>query len=240
MSELRPYCLSIAGYDPCGGAGVLADIKTFECLGVYGLAAVSSITYQNDSEFTGLKWLSFDEIKKQLNSLKIYELKTAKIGLIESVETLKEITKLLKEWFPEIFIVWDPVLKATAGFDIHEDLQLSSEVLKNIDLITPNFEEYEQLKVLEKKNDCAVLLKGGNLVDDIGTDTLYFQNTVQKVPGKEFKDKKDKHGTGCVLSSAITAYIAKGVNLYNSCVNGKAYVEQFIQSNEGRLGFHIK
>ena len=84
-----------------------------------------------------------------------------------------------------------------------------------------------------------MLLKGGHRQEQTGTDTLYYKNSVHDIPGEAFKNKKDKHGTGCVLSSAIAAYIAQGEGLLNACRKAKQYVEKFIQSNAGNLGYHI-
>ncbi|WP_449400386.1 bifunctional hydroxymethylpyrimidine kinase/phosphomethylpyrimidine kinase [Chryseobacterium wanjuense] len=115
--------------------------------------------------------------------------------------------------------------------------------LNQINLITPNYNEYKALK--ENKlfenlnNSCSVLIKGGHREDKLGTDIL-IQNG--KEISIESNDKVSvyhpKHGSGCVLSSAIASYLAKGENLENACRNGKLYIEKFLTSNPTLLGFH--
>ena len=123
MKKNRPYVLSIAGYDPCGGAGVLADIKTFETIGVYGLAVTTGITYQNDHKFAGVHWLSKKKIKNQLYPLlEAYKVEYVKIGLIESLEVQSEVIELLLGYNNDIKIIWDPILKASAGFSFHKKI----------------------------------------------------------------------------------------------------------------------
>jgi hydroxymethylpyrimidine/phosphomethylpyrimidine kinase len=240
MHTSRPYCLSIAGFDPCGGAGIMADTKVFECLQTNGLGIVSALTYQNDSEFEGVNWCSFSEIEKQLYPLRKYPVKAAKIGLIKDFEQLMKTSSLLKSMFPEIFVVWDPILKASAGFSFHDNTSLADEVLCNIDLITPNFEEFTQLGMAENLDlNCAVLLKGGHRTDKLGIDCLHYYGKIFDIEGAFIANKKDKHGTGCVLSAAIVAHISKAESVYNACKKSKSYVETFIQSNDTKLGYHL-
>lgn len=238
MSEERPYCLSIAGLDPCGGAGVLADVKTFEQLKVLGLGVVSAITYQNDAVFSGVEWYSIDLIEKQLIPLKKYRVVCAKIGLIENFEVLNQVLDLLHDFFPAIKIVWDPVLKASAGFRFHADRAIAEQTLKKLYLITPNSHEYEQLK-LQSNLSCHILLKGGHR-EEKGLDTLFYTNgKTVAVNGDVFQEDTSKHGTGCVLSSAISSYLALENNLDEACKKGKEYVERFMLSNKTNLGYHV-
>lgn len=239
MSIMRPFCLSIAGFDPSGGAGLMADTKVFECLKVQGLGVVSALTFQSHSEFLGVKWSTNYELEQQILPLKNYPVKVAKIGLVASFEQLKWLVMFLKENFDELFIVWDPILKASAGFQFHNELSLPNWITKNIHLITPNWMEYKQLGLDENDvTQCALLVKGGHRVHKVGTDTLFVGSTKYDIEGELFENKIDKHGTGCVLSAAIAAYLAKGESVYEACVNAKRYVEQFIQSNQTKLGYH--
>ncbi|NJO87932.1 MAG: hypothetical protein HC831_02450 [Chloroflexia bacterium] len=96
MRNERPYCLSIAGFDPCAGAGVLADVKTVEQLEIYGLGVVSALTYQNENNFEGLEWMQFFDIKKQLLPLLKYPVKAIKIGLIKDFALLEELLNFVK------------------------------------------------------------------------------------------------------------------------------------------------
>ena len=236
MSESRPYCISIAGFDPCGGAGILTDIKTFENLKVMGLGVLSALTYQNDDTFEGITWNTFTQIKQQLFQLKKYPVQFAKIGIIEDFEILYKCINLLEDSFPGISIVWDPVLKASAGFQFHADKVIPDDLMKKLFLLTPNMDEYNQLN-LNGKVSCNVLLKGGHR-EIKGTDTLFSDGIEQNIEGKPFNNQMAKHGTGCVLSSAITAFLAKGEELTEACQKAKAYVEEFMLSNDSNLGYH--
>jgi thiamine-phosphate pyrophosphorylase len=234
----RPYCLSIAGFDPSAGAGVLSDIKTFEAIGCYGFGVNTAITFQNDDAFEGLSWTPKEAIIKQLIPLKKYSIAAIKIGLIESFDVLFEIIAWCKNNFPKAKIIWDPILKASAGFTFHDNNQLPKELLASIDLITPNADEYAQLNIEQQNIINALLLKGGHRKDKPGYDTLYTQLNAIDIMGEVFANKVDKHGTGCVLSSAITAHLALGDDLKTSCQRAKKYVERFIQSNQTGLGYH--
>ncbi len=236
--------LSIAGYDPSGGAGVLADIKTFESLGKHGCAICTCITFQNDIAFHGLNWLEFETIKNQFNSLSTrFEFKTAKIGLIKNIQMLNECIEMLKDYSSEIKIIWDPILKASAGFEFHEkfDAKLLYESLKKIYLVTPNLEESKQLfpnglddaiaitNLLIK--DCEVTEP--NAVDNLFEDGHWHTISEKRITGFE------KHGSGCVLSAAISAYVSnENTSLMQACKEAKLYTLNFLKSSPQRVGFH--
>ena len=238
--------MSIAGFDPSGGAGVLADIKTFEQLKVQGLAVCTAMTLQTDSEFYTLQWQPIDEILSATDVLmKKYKVEAVKIGVVKDAEFLARIVEKLKSINPEVKIVWDPVLKSTSEFSFF-DLNTISDlknVLDQIDLITPNYYEYSVLKehhLFEpSENGCSVLIKGGHREDKIGTDIL-IQNGKEIFiePSEAFSVFYPKHGSGCVLSSAIASHLANEENLENACQKGKLYIEKFLTSNQMFLGFH--
>ena len=236
MSVLRPYCLSIAGFDPSAGAGALADIKTFEQLKVYGLGVTTATTYQSDSEFVGLNWETIQRIENQIRTLHKYNVKAVKIGLVESFAVLSRILDIIDEVFARPLIVWDPVLKATAGFQIHDNNHIDISILKRIGLLTPNVMEFEALQ-LENNKATNILLKGGH-VKNKGTDVLFANGNAIKIVGEAFEDGTEKHGTGCILSSAITAYLALGESLDAACYLGKQYVEKAMLSNNTKLAYH--
>lgn len=246
----RAFTMSIAGFDPCSGAGLTADIKTFEQHEVQGLGVVSAITYQNESEFKSVDWLSFEQIKKQIEILlSKYRIGFVKIGLIESLEVLKQVTALLKGYDSNIKIIWDPILKSSTNFDFHNDIDKASvlTLLKDMYLITPNLPECEKLfgssnvseiqTIIKNNGICNVLIKGGHSINDDVTDVLTEANNVANFNGKRLVNK-DKHGTGCVLSSAICSNLSKGVSLHNSIEQAKLYVTRFIDSNATLLGYH--
>src|ERR1039458_6336810 len=114
MQPIQSAVLTIAGFDPSGGAGVLADIKTFEQIGVYGCGIVAGVTYQSDLQFEGGLWLGFDEIHAQFKPLAgRFTFEYAKIGLIDSAEVLKSTVKMPQVHNPQIKIIWDPVMETS-------------------------------------------------------------------------------------------------------------------------------
>ncbi len=238
--------MSIAGYDPSGGAGLLADIKTFEQLKVQGLGVCTAMTVQTESQCLSLEWQPLETILSTIDVLmKNYHVETVKIGVVKDTEFLSEIIKTIKINNSEAKIVWDPVLKSTSEFSFF-DLNTISDlknVLNQIDLITPNYNEYEVLKenhfFENLENSCSVLVKGGHREDKIGTDIL-IQNgkEISIEPNDNTSDFYPKHGSGCVLSSAIASHLAKAENLENACRKGKSYIEKFLTSNPTLLGFH--
>ncbi|PIP54463.1 MAG: hydroxymethylpyrimidine/phosphomethylpyrimidine kinase [Bacteroidetes bacterium CG23_combo_of_CG06-09_8_20_14_all_32_9] len=252
MAEERICVLSIAGFDPSGGAGILADIKTFEAHKVCGMGAMSALTFQNDVEFDNVRWIEADDILKQISMLrKRFEFTVIKIGLVQNIDALEKIIMYFNQK-PETrnqnpFLIWDPIIKASAGFEFHKmfDREKTFSVLKNIFLITPNTNEVKFLSGInypikaaeELSKYCNVLLKGGHNKKEPGIDYLFMQNKIEKI----FPTKTGifpKHGSGCVLSSAIASNLALGNNLITSCYNAKKYIERFLSSNQTLLGVH--
>jgi len=239
--------LSIAGLDPSAGAGLLADIKTFEAHRVYGLGVCSCITYQNEKEISGLCWVTADEIIEQLKPLfKEYNIGHVKIGVIQNIETLEKVIAYLQSINPGIKIVWDPILKSSSGFEFHHkiDRHTLRDLCNNLFLITPNFREIKHLFPEMPEEDagiylsefCAVLLKGGHSGKTNCTDFLFTNGEVKNIESQRLEI--DKHGTGCVLSSAITANLANGLTLPAACEAAKQYVIDFLQSDPGLVGHH--
>ena len=144
MSAKRLYVLSIAGFDPSGGAGILADIKTFESNKVYGLGVISANTFQNDNEFKNVDWIPAKKMIEQISILqKRFEFEYVKIGLIENLEVLDAIISHLNTHVSNLKIIWDPILKASAGFEFHKEVDklLLEKICKQLYLITPNVPE---------------------------------------------------------------------------------------------------
>jgi len=165
--------------------------------------------------------------------------------VVKDVQFLTQIVEKIRSINSEAKIVWDPVLKSTSEFSFF-DLNTISElenILKQIDLITPNYNEYKVLQ--EKKffkkseNSCSVLIKGGHREDKLGTDILLENGKEISIhPIDETSVYYPKHGSGCVLSSAIASHLALGKNVEEACRNGKLYIEKFLTSNSTLLGFH--
>lgn len=244
MSAKRPVVLSVAGFDPCGGAGLLSDVKTLEQLEVYGLSACTAITYQNDEEFIGLDWLSVEQIEQQIFVLqnRFYP-QAIKIGIVENLKILSRLLDLLRSWVPDAFILWDPILKASAGFEFHprfEGAELS-EIFPKLSLITPNSSERRAFvddveAAKELSLQVAVLVTGESDGHEV-KDRLF-------VDGNEFEFQRahrkgfEKHGSGCVFSSALCAFRVSGCSLEESAFRAGEYTAQFLQSSSGQLGYH--
>ncbi len=246
MRQERKYVLSIAGFDPSGGAGLLADIKTFEAHKVHGLGVISANTFQNDTEFLRVDWIPVESIIEQIDILrKRFSFEYIKIGLIENFEVLKKVIGHCLKVMANCRIIWDPILKASAGFGFHKDLSLLADILPKVFLLTPNSEEVQVLggkNVEESTNSlaqqCHVLLKGGHRTDKPGYDSLYMKEGKQFSFRPKMKEVSSKHGSGCVLSSAIAANLAKGEELKRACLMAKEYTEKFLSSNKTLLGHH--
>lgn len=246
LPNARPFVLTFAGHDPSAGAGLTADLKTFEQNEVYGLSVCTALTVQTDIQFEKTNWVDLSLIVNQAITIKNrFPLKAIKIGLIENLEVLEFITSPM---FREFSIVFDPILRASAGFEFHSDLELKRlyDYLKHITLITPNREEILRLvpnTTAEKAAQflsqyCAVLLKGGHYEDRLGEDELWKDG--KKIATFEAQQiaKSGKHGSGCVLSAAITSNLAKGQDLIDACRTAKIYIERFLNSNNSLLGYH--
>ena len=248
MSTNRPIALSIAGFDPIGGAGVLADIKTFEQHQVTGFAITTANTIQTENEFFEIEWTDLNFVTRSIETLfQNYKIKAVKIGIVPSLDYLNQILSVIKAVSPTTQIVWDPVLKSTTEFEfmnMKDQLELN-KMLSKIDLITPNYNEAEILfpgfisNQLSLKNEtpCAILLKGGHNPIEIGTDRLFLKNEIiDLLPSN--KKCFEKHGSGCVLSSAIASNLALDQTLTEACKNAKTYIEKFLSSNSTLIGYH--
>lgn len=245
----RPYALSIAGFDPSGGAGFLADAKTMEAHGIYGLTVATAITVQHESVFQKVEWVNVDLIKQQIILLfQKYPVNFCKIGLIENWLVLSEITNLLLSLNPAVKIIVDPIFRASAGFDFHQNVSIRhlENWLANIYLLTPNAQELARIN--EKEPDlmevaqslseyCNVLYKGGHNELQKGTDFLFIGDKIHKLAPKEIV-LHEKHGSGCVLSAAIVANLALGDDLLMACKKAKNYITHFLNSNKSLLGYH--
>lgn len=246
----RPYVLTIGGHDPSGGAGLTADLKTMESIGVQGMSVCTALTYQTEDHFEGLVWMNKKELKKQLKPIiEQYEFTVVKIGIIENLEVLKWIVQSIKTYQPNIIIIWDPVIKTSSGFQIHDKLshRFLKSVLKYIDIITPNWNEMIQLigendvlKAAAKLSDSTmVYLKGGHNEENIGMDYLFVKGAETGfVP--EYVSSQQKHGSGCIFSSALASYLALAYSLDSACVASKRYITEYLDSSDTLLGIHFQ
>lgn len=248
MSD-RPFVLSIAGFDPSAGAGVLADIKTLEQLRVYGLSTITANTIQTDNKFYTIQWVEVDFILQSMVTLfEEYKIEVVKIGIIPSVKELKTIIETVKKYSPQTKIVWDPVIKSSTGFSFLKENKLADfrDILSNLAVITPNLEELLELTGDDNPTEaakelgeyCPVLLKGGHRNDKIGVDTLFLNDNIIEFEPTAIV-KGEKHGTGCILSSAIAAHLALGCSLEDACMKAKKYIQKILQSNDSKLAYHV-
>ncbi|MDP5230213.1 MAG: hydroxymethylpyrimidine/phosphomethylpyrimidine kinase [Cellulophaga sp.] len=249
MQNDKNYILTIAGHDPSGGAGITSDIKTFEALGLYGLSVCTAVTVQNDITFKHCEWMSVKMIISQIETLfDRFKISVVKIGIIQSWDVLSLVLDTLHALNSEVKIILDPILKASAGFDFHttENQNLLHKIWKQCYLVTPNYDEIKLLHPnLDKQNTIAyisnftnIYLKGGHRLDKKGWDELYYNKIVMiHIPPKTEK-VSEKHGSGCVLSSALASYILLNQNLEDASKNAKNYTETFLNSNNSLLGTH--
>lgn len=247
MSTERPYVLSIAGFDPSGGAGVLADIKTMEALQVQGMAVLTANTLQSVDQFFDLKWVSIQDVQHALETLlSIYPFRVIKIGIVPDSIFLLTILETIRKHQKDTYVIWDPVISSSSGFQFFEwkDCAVFPALLNKIQLLTPNQIEYNYFQkkgLLEHINthQVAILRKGGHRKDNKGYDILYHQQQEILFPPRINTNATwDKHGSGCVLSSAIAAYVAKNYSIIEACRLAKVYVEQFLTSHHSLLGHH--
>ncbi|OIR01297.1 hydroxymethylpyrimidine/phosphomethylpyrimidine kinase [mine drainage metagenome] len=248
MKPIKPYVLSIAGFDPSGGAGILSDIKTIEANGGYGFGVISANTCQNDLAFEKITWIPVDEIIEQINVLqKRFEILYIKIGLIENLEVLYQLVTYLKQKAPTAVIIWDPILKASTGFVFHQSIEkeMLQQVFRNITCITPNIPEACQLfgsndiseRLLAESDDYNIYLKGGHAEKPNATDILFAQQQTYFFTNPRIV-KGEKHGSGCVLSAALITQLAMGKELPIAAKNANQYTNHFLLSNETLLGYH--
>ena len=211
--KITEKVLTIAGFDPSAGAGILADIKAFQQCGVAGQAVCTALTVQNENLFVKPGWIPWQQIKEQLDILyKEQNFNYIKIGLVENAKILEKILKYIRRKNPKAFIIWDPILKASAGFEFHKQNAATwRKLFTYIDLLTPNFPEYEFL--CEGSEKLNVLLKGGHSSNpNFCEDILYYNGKTTVFKSKRIKGVSI-HGSGCMLSALILANMAKYNNL---------------------------
>jgi len=238
--------MSIAGHDASGGAGVLADVKTFEQCGIHGFGVISAMTFQNDVEFEGVDWIAPEKIIRQVALLlRRFKVQYVKIGLIENLDVLQEIVAYLRQQIAHVRIIFDPVLKASAGFEFHgpEFAQQVQNILPELHCMTPNIPEAHQLfgeNALHqslRNQPCHIYLKGGHTEEDIISDYLFTHDNEYRFFHKRIPNG-EKHGSGCVLSAALTAYLALGMDIVTASRMANQYTQRFLASNPSLLGHH--
>ena len=247
----RPRVLVVAGYDQSGGAGVLSDVKTLEAHGVYGYAVCTGFTFQNEQAISRIQWFSGEEIAEQIDiCYAAAAFDWVKMGITVDVRMAGAIVEHLYRHNPAVRIVWDPVIRASSGREFWTSVgEEWKAVAARCYLLTPNWNEIGQLypgadvlegcRELTRDTGCNVYLKGGHHPEFPGRDYLFHDGRMQLLePEADSGQVYAKHGSGCVLSSALTANLALGYELADAAVRAKRYVEQFLTSNKTLLGWH--
>jgi hydroxymethylpyrimidine/phosphomethylpyrimidine kinase len=237
-----PNTLTIAGSDPSGGAGIQADLKTFSALGAYGTSVITALTAQNTRGVSGVHAVPADFIAAQLEAvLSDVRLDAVKIGMVAGREVAEVIHAALTHR-PAPWRVLDPVMVAKSGDILVDDAGIRAvrEILVPLaDLITPNLPEAAVLLDCPVPHDRAgmealvpglralgagaVLLKGGHLVGDACPDLLITEAAIHWLEGPRIATTR-LHGTGCTLSSAITARLAQGDSLADAVAAAKTWL----------------
>ncbi|PYT01682.1 MAG: bifunctional hydroxymethylpyrimidine kinase/phosphomethylpyrimidine kinase [Acidobacteria bacterium] len=247
----QPVCLTIAGLDPSGGAGILADVRTFAAFGCFPSAAVTSITFQNTVGVFGAEHQSAETVRRQVEPIiEDYDIAALKTGMLPTREVIEETAVLIKR-MPSVKLVVDPVVRSTSGFDLIDDDALRSLIavlFPLAGLVTPNLPEAERIAgfkigsiddidkaaaAMQAMGARNVLIKGGhsveaNIGDGKATDYL-FEGQTRHLFSADHIDTSATHGTGCTLSAAIIANLALGKDLPDAVKIAKAFVTEAIR-----------
>lgn len=241
-----PVCLTIAGSDPSGGAGLQADLKTFHQHGAYGMSVVTLLTVQNTKSVQAVEVLKPDLVLAQLKAvLSDIEPHAVKTGALGNAEVIDAVAIGLRDTsFP---VVIDPVMVSKHGLPLMDgDAReiFGKKLLRRAHLITPNIPEAEilserNIKDLASMEKAAatiaklgvkhVLIKGGHLENE-ATDVLWSDGQTARFPAAHV-DTKNTHGTGCVFSAAMTTHLARGRSIPEAARRAKEFIDQAIRTN---------
>lgn len=250
VKKSYPIVLSIAGSDSSGGAGIQADLKTFSALGVYGATAITAITAQNTqgvyAQFALAPQMVYDQIVAVLDDL---HPKYVKIGMLSNVEIVVAVAEALRNH--SLSIILDPVMVSTSGhrlLSVEAQEMVKQKLLPISLLVTPNIPEMTALTGMslttnqEKEAAAsylldygvgAVLIKGGHEIGATKNDVLFTRYNAcmqSTVISSDTVQSNNTHGTGCTLSAAIAAYMARGYALETAVVEAKKYITEAIRS----------
>ncbi|ACT04008.1 bifunctional hydroxymethylpyrimidine kinase/phosphomethylpyrimidine kinase [Paenibacillus sp. JDR-2] len=238
--------LTIAGSDSGGGAGIQADLKTFQELGAYGMSALTAITAQNTLGVQGVFPLAKEAVKAQIHSVgSDIGVDALKTGMLFSAEIIEEVAEAIA-FFGWKKVVVDPVMIAKGGaslLQVEAVRALSRKLLPLTMIITPNIPEAEHLTgmAIRNKNDKLeaakklsslgaryVLIKGGHEAGADAVDLLYDGSGYSELSGKRIVTERT-HGTGCTYSAALTAGLAQGLDIEEAVRQAKAYIQAAIE-----------
>lgn len=244
-------CLSIAGFDGSGGAGIQADLKTFAALGCYGLSVLTAIPIQNTQGVRDCYPVSVSCVQEQLSA--IFDdtpPDCIKIGMLFSVEIVELVADFLTQRAKAIPVVLDPVLAATDGFCLLDPAAITCLKKRLIPLstvLTPNIPEAQLLiggnanrdsaQALLALGGSAVLLKGGHAAGEMSEDYFLDSQGRSELLSARRLQSRNTHGTGCTLSAAICAYLAQGKDVLEACRLAKRYVQEVLSRAQSyRIG----
>ena len=239
-----PILLTIAGFDPCCGAGTVADLKTFAAHGCYGVAAITSMTVQNTQGVEAVHNTPSAELRGQLEILvKDCEIAAVKIGMLGNRGNAVVIGEFL-DAHKFAHVILDPVMKSSSGTELLDAggvKYVVAELMKRSTVFTPNVPEAEVLTGLEIKDVSAmeaaarklvemgapaVIVKGGHM--ERAVDVVFDGSELVQLGGDRVKTE-NMHGTGCTFASALTAQLAAGRGLIEAATLAKAYVTKAIE-----------
>lgn len=240
-------CLTIAGHDPSGGAGIIADIKTFTAFGSFATAAITSLTFQNTTGVFGTVNQTAESVRGQFEPvIRDFPIAAVKTGMLPTREVIEETGRLVRENDLPNFVV-DPVVRSTSGFDLIDDAALRVLIEKLFPLalvVTPNIAEAERVSGVkidsfERMQEAAgkiyelgaknVLIKSGHLIHEGKTRDLLFDGENFEVFSGDYIETNATHGTGCTLASAIAANLARGEDLKTAISIAKNFVTEAIR-----------
>ena len=241
-----PRALTIAGSDSGGGAGIQADLKTFQALGVFGMSAITAVTVQNTKGVSGYEELSPDTVADQIRAV-VTDIgaDAAKTGMLASAPVVEAVADAVREVALANLVV-DPVSVSKHGHPLLAEEAvgaLRDRILPLAALVTPNLPEaallagfpVHTIEEMERSGRAildmgagSVLVKGGHLEEGDATDLLVTAEGVEPITGERI-DTPHTHGTGCVLSAAIAAYLARGDDLVSAVRHGKTFVTEAIR-----------
>lgn len=248
-------CLTIAGLDPSGGAGIIADIKTFTAFGCFATSAITSLTFQNTIGVFGAVHQTAESIRGQIEPIiEDFSVAALKTGMLPNREIIEETARIIQSNGLKNFVV-DPVVRSTSGFDLIDDeaLRVLIERLFPLsDLVTPNRSEAERItrikieseadihkaaKIMQSFGAKNVLIKGGHLFESetlrsskkLAKDFLFTGDQLH-IFAAEYIETNATHGTGCTLAAAITANLALGKDLTEAVKIAKEFVTQAIRT----------
>jgi len=247
---MKPTVMTIAGFDPSGGAGVLADIKTITAFGCYGVAVITSVTFQSTQGVFGARHLGREDVRSQIVPIMSdFEIEAVKVGMLPTAELVQEVAARLAGRSKPILVL-DPVSVSTSGYVLVEldATALACRLLYPLAaLVTPNCREAASLtgravddpesmeaagrQILDFGSG-AVLVTGGDLDSEFAHDVLVDAEGATRYTVERLKSS-NTHGTGCALSSAIASLLARGEPLRKAVSEAKRYVRDAIASAPG-------